>query len=150
MVRAGGSRTDRRSCVYKSQTNPKTKMKIIHVIYLALVPLSIELGIEIFRARVLNRNDKHALSFILRAVVMAIGAFTYNEVPWWITLSVMITLHYAVFNYVFNRYGFEIPVYWGFLGNSTMDNLQKRLDPHVLLAVKIILLALSVIVLSFY
>lgn len=123
-------------------------MKIIHVLYLAMLPVSLELGIEIFRARVLGRTDHHVLSAAIRIIIMVIGAISYQLVPWWVTLSVMFALHWAVFNYVFNKYGIEM--HWGYLGKNWLDNLQKNVDPHILLLSKIIILALSITLLSFY
>lgn len=145
MVGIRGSRTTLYCDLYFIQNH--TKMKIIHVIYLALLPLSTELGIEVFRTRVLGRNDKHAVSAGIRLIIMLIGALTYQEVHWAVTLSVMITLHYLVFNYGFNYYGMER--HWSYVGNNLLDRWQKPIDPTFLLILKIILFALSITLLSF-
>jgi hypothetical protein len=123
-------------------------MTLLHVLYLALLPLSIELGIEVFRTRVLNRNDKHFLTAGVRLVIMCWGAFTYPDVPWWKILFVMFTLHYLVFNYVFNRYALE--THWSYLGNNWLDRLQKKADPYLLLGIKVGLFILSILLLLKY
>lgn len=123
-------------------------MILLHVLYLALLPLSSELGIEVFRTRVLNRNDRHFLSALLRGIIMLWGALTYQDVPWWKTLFVMITLHYLVFNYMFNKYALE--THWSYLGNNTLDRLQKKVDPYGLLAIKVGLFIISILLLLKY
>jgi hypothetical protein len=123
-------------------------MILLHVLYLALLPLSTELGIEVFRTRVLNRNDRHFMSALARGIIMLWGSLTYLDVPWWKTLFVMVTLHYLVFNYMFNKYGLE--THWSYLGNNTLDRLQKKIDPYGLLAVKTGLFILSILLLLKY
>lgn len=123
-------------------------MILLHILYLALLPLSSELGIEIFRTRVLNRNDRHALTAIIRGLLMLWGTFTYPDVPWWKILLLMITLHYLVFNYVFNKYGTQ--THWSYLGNNFLDRLQKKADPYLLLGIKVALFILSIILLLKY
>jgi len=116
-------------------------MILLHVLYLALLPPAIELGVEIFRTRVLGRNDKHILSAWLRSIVMLWGAFTYPEILWWKTLATMTSLHYLIFNYTFNKYGLQ--AHWSFLGDNFLDNLQKKVDPMLLLGIKAFLMIAS-------
>lgn len=123
-------------------------MILLHVLYLALLPISSELGIEVFRTRVLNRNDKHLLSGALRLLFMAWGAFTYPDVPWWKTMFVMFSTHYLVFNYAFNKYALE--THWSYLGNNLLDRLQKKADPFLLLGIKAALFILSILLLLKY
>ncbi len=120
-------------------------MTVLHVMYLAMMPVSFELGTEVYRARVLNRHDKHFITVAIRFAIMLFGALTYNEVPWWATLAVMITFHYMCFNYLFNKYGLE-KAHWGYLGNNLFDRLQKQINPLILLYIKITLFVLSVLV----
>lgn len=119
-------------------------MILLHVLYLALLPPAIELGVEIFRTRVLNRNDRHVLSAALRLAVMAWGALTYPDVPWWETLFVMATFHYLVFNPIFNKYGLQ--AHWSFLGDNLLDRLQKKVDPMLLLGIKLVLFLVSLVI----
>jgi hypothetical protein len=123
-------------------------MILLHVLYLALLPLSTELGIEVFRTRVLNRNDRHLISAIIRVSVMLWGAMSYSEVPVWKTLFVMATVHYLVFDYMFNKYGLE--THWSYLGNNPLDRLQKRIDPYIRLGIKAGLFILSILLLLKY
>lgn len=116
---------------------------LLHVLYLALLPPAIELGIEIFRTRVLQRKDRHVLSAGLRLAVMAWGALTYPAIPWWETFFVMFTFHYLVFNPIFNKYGLQ--EHWSYLGANTLDNLQKKIDPALLLGIKVALLVVSLV-----
>lgn len=116
-------------------------MILLHVLYLALLPPAIELGVEVFRTRVLNRNDRHFISALIRLAVMAYGAFTYPEAPWWATMSVMFALHYLIFNYTFNKYALQ--AHWSFLGDNFLDNLQKKVDPMLLLGIKAFLMIAS-------
>lgn len=118
-------------------------MILLHVIYLALLPPAIELGVEVFRTRVLNRNDRHFISAAVRLAVMAYGAVTYPEAPWWETLMVMFSVHYLVFNYTFNRYALQ--AHWSFLGDNTLDALQKKVDPMLLLGIKLLLVVASLV-----
>jgi hypothetical protein len=123
-------------------------MILLHILYLALLPISGELGIEIFRTRVLNRNDKHILSAILRGLLMLWGSLTYSDAPWWKTLFIMFSLHYLLFNYVFNKYGLQ--THWSYLGNNFLDRFQKKADPYLLLGIKFGLFILSVLLLLKY
>ena len=123
-------------------------MILLHILYLALLPIASELGIEVFRTRVLNRNDKHILSAAARGVLILWGTFTYPDAPWWKILFVMFTLHYLAFNYTFNKYGLQ--THWSYLGNNFLDRLQKKADPYLLLGIKVGLFILSILLLLKY
>lgn len=123
-------------------------MKLIHVLYLAMLPLVFELGTEVYRTKVLHRNDKHIFTALIRLIIMLIGALTYIEVPWYDTLILMLCMHYLCFNYIFNKYALDS--HWSYLGNNLWDRAQKHINPTVLLISKIALFLMAIIVILYH
>jgi hypothetical protein len=107
-------------------------------LFLSLLPLSTELGIEVYRTKVLGRRDKHALSFGIRLVVQLVIAWCMAKtlgVPVWKSLLLYWSVFYWGFNYMFNKYALDTHPYY--LGNNLWDKLQKKFNPKLLLWVKI-------------
>lgn len=114
--------------------------RILHVLFLSLVPLLSELIIDGYRAIKLNRKDKHTVTASIRvALICAVGLMSSG--PFWTGAFFAFAFHWLFFDYLLNKYVLDQPMWY--LGKNFFDRFWRRLPGPVVLGLKIKLFLIS-------